>query len=194
MLWSYDNNYVEKYQNCAKTDDSGGPQTGLIAGWRKIKGYFLPIECFCLKVSFFLSICMLMWDPKRILETLEDAHICNSKYIFPSLWPQMHMMGLLTAWSYLFSWYLQSTKKVYSTELICLFQNSLLFAAVCQISETWFASRCLVYQMIVNLYIKCISNLVYQVIVSILKHTNPQSLIMKLYFKEGGDSPEGEKA
>lgn len=43
MLWSYDNNYVENYQNYAKTvqDDSGSQQTGLIAGWGKIKGYSL---------------------------------------------------------------------------------------------------------------------------------------------------------
>ena len=55
MLWSY--KYVENYQNYAKTvrDDSGSKQTGLIAGWGKIKGYSLPTECFCLKISFLTS-------------------------------------------------------------------------------------------------------------------------------------------
>ena len=59
MLWSY--KYVENYQNYAKTvrDDSGSKQTGLIAGWGKIKGYSLPTECFCLKISFTSSVQLL---------------------------------------------------------------------------------------------------------------------------------------
>ena len=149
MLWSYDNKYVENYQNCAKTlwDDSGSQQTGLIAGWRKIKGYLLPTECFCLKISFFLSVCMLMWGPNRIMKTLEYAHI-------PSLWPQMHMAGLLAVWSYFFPWYLWSTRKSFILlNWSASFKIDYNLQMFVKLSETWFASRC----FSISNYSKCIN-------------------------------------
>ena len=116
MLWSY--KYVENYQNYAKTvrDDSGSKQTGLIAGWGKIKGYSLPTECFCLKISFTSSVQLLShvwlfvtpwitacqaslsitsaWSPPKpmsIESVMPSNHLilCRPLLLLPSIFPSI---------------------------------------------------------------------------------------------------------
>ena len=91
MLWSY--KYVENYQNYAKTvrDDSGSKQTGLIAGWGKIKGYSLPTECFCLKISFTSSVQLLshVW-----LFVTPWITACQASLSITNSWSSLKLMSI----------------------------------------------------------------------------------------------------
>ena len=90
MLWSYDNKYVENYQNYARTvwDDSGSQQTGLIAGLRNIKGYSLPTQCFCLKISFFTH--SVQFSRSVMSGSLQPCELQHARPPCPSPTPGVH--------------------------------------------------------------------------------------------------------